>query len=170
MYLGARLRSFAPRLTLIALCALCAPAGADAASSSSEAGVRVDARTRATVAFGRFVYGAGDELPEFIPTDRVDMIPGHSYGWRLRVDTTEPMITFRERVQLPSPARSWGVTPDTTVAGDRASAITISQAYVPAHGVIDHGWTFVEGDPRGVYRFDVAVNGVHVGAANLHVR
>ena len=80
------------------------------------------------------------------------------------------MITFRERVKLPSPAKSWGVTPDTTVAGDRASAVTISKTYVPAHGVIDHAWTFVEGDPRGIYRFDVAVNNVHVGAASLHVR
>ena len=173
MHLGDRLRPIASRLTVVTLALLLvsvAPDPVDAASSSDHDTVRIDATTHASVAFGRFVFVQGQELPRFIPTDRVDMIVGESYGWRLNVRTTRPTVVFRERVTLPSPARSWGVTHETVVAGDRASAVTTSRVVVPAHGIVDHIWTFAEGDPRGLYRFDVAVDDVHVGAASIHVR
>lgn len=173
MHLGARLRPIAPRLAVVSLALLLlplAPAESGAASAASQEGVRVDATTHAEVGFGRFVFVQGQELPRFIPTDQATMIPGESYGWRLRLRTTKATVVFREHVILPSPARSWGVTSDTVVAGDRASAVTTSRVAVPSHGILDHIWTFAEGDPRGLYRFDVAVEDTHVGSGSLHVR
>ncbi len=173
MHLGARLRPVAPRLALICLVALVmpfAPRAADAASSGEHDGVRVDASTHASVDFGRFEFVQGEELPRFFPTDRVAMVPGERYGWRLRVRTSKPTVVFRERVTLPSPARSWGVTADTIVAGDRASAVTTTRVTIPSHGIFDHIWAFAEGDPRGLYRFDVAIEGTHIGSGSLHVR
>ena len=173
MHLEDRLRPIAPRLVVVTLTLLLisvAPYTVGAMGSSDHDTVQIDATTSASVAFGRFVFVRGQELPRFIPTDRVDMIVGESYGWRLNVRTTRPTVVFRERVTLPSPARSWGVTHETIVAGDRASAVTTSRVAVPAHGIVDHIWTFSAGDPRGLYRFDVAVDDVHVGAASIYVR
>ena len=165
-------RSHAPRIALVALAlTLVATLGADvfAAGQSSVDGVRVDETTSATIAFGVFTPSDSGGEMVFTPTSSVGLAPGVNYGWRMQVRTVRPTVTYTERVRLPA-ATSWGVGPDTTVSADRTSAVTTSTVPVPSNGVIDHVWTMVEEDPRGVYAFDVSLNSVRVGSANIMVQ
>jgi hypothetical protein len=116
-------------------------------------------------AFGAYVETCGG--PAFFATDHVHYALDQSYGWQMRLPSDEP-VRWREELILPSAPREWKTLGDVLISPDRTVAIT-DRVEAPVDGMLEHGWTIAEGDPRGPYRINLYVEGALVRTFSFDV-
>lgn len=164
------LRSKIARLGVIALVIALAPSeplGAPAPRSDS---VRVAEDLEVLeVEVGAIEVDAAQGTVTFVPRDRVEMKPGQGYGWRMRVRTRRSKITWQEELLLPSAPKTWGISSHVRLSSDRRRAVTTMTAEPDREGYVSNAWFFAEGDPRGVYRVELEIDGVTVSSDDLIV-
>jgi hypothetical protein len=90
----------------------------------------------------------------FVETNRVPLVAGAAFGWRLRLKDGATQVRLREELELPVAPRIWRHTDDTSISGDRRTAITERLVH-PTAGWLENAWSFTAGDPPGRYRLRV---------------
>lgn len=95
---------------------------------------------------------------------KVPLDVGRVYGWRVRVVTDAPTVTWREELILPGEPKTWGHGP---ASPDPLRHVTTMVSRVSRDGWIHHEWVVADGDPLGPYRFEISVNGGPVGTLDF---
>jgi hypothetical protein len=90
----------------------------------------------------------------FSETDHVHLVPGTTFGWRLKLREPMSSVMLREEFVLPSAPAYWGLGPDTRLNEDRTVAIT-ERRVSPTDGWLSREWTMTAGDPAGDYEMRV---------------
>lgn len=90
----------------------------------------------------------------FVETDRVPLVTGATFGWRIKLNDDAPVVRLREELELPAPPRIWRHTEDTLITSNRTTAVT-ERVLHPSDGWIENAWSFTEGDPAGRYTMRV---------------
>ena len=93
------------------------------------------------------------------PTRKVKFKIGDHYGWRFKVNTDQPTVSWKEEFRLPVAPKSWGdLEKGQTVVQNGKTCIT-KKNEPPNDGYIEHTWPELEGDPLGKYLMNVYVDG-----------
>lgn len=145
-------KSFAGVLLLSAAAAVVMDAAIDtgcACPGAAEAHPRVDAAL-----FGVEMPASDEGGAFFVETDRVPLVTGATFGWRLRLSDGAGQVRLREELELPRAPRTWRYPDHTRISADRRTAVTERLA-LPRDGWLDNAWTFTDGDPPGRYRLRV---------------
>lgn len=121
------------------------------------------------VEVGSFEYDRARAKVVFTPASRLEMIPGKTYGWRLKLNTTRRQIAWVETMALPSTPAHWGISSHVTLSFDRTTATTRQTTEVDEHGYISNYWIFSEGDPAGQYTVRVTIDEVDVATSSVQV-
>lgn len=108
------------------------------------------------------VLGYVDRNGDIVAADRIDTKLHQGFAWRLELKGRQRSVSFREEFVLPAPARVWQVGPTTTVAPDRASAVTTGNVMLDSSMSLRNGWVHSPGDPKGAHVIKVSVDGVLV--------
>lgn len=94
-----------------------------------------------------------DGTVHFKPADKIPLVPGQAYGWRLRLRTKREIVALREELQLPVAPKTWNSAipnADFKVSADGRTGITEADA-MPVDGVLMNVWQVAEGDPAGTH-------------------
>jgi hypothetical protein len=98
----------------------------------------------------------------FFETKHIPLVPGTSFGWRLKLAEPDRPMLLREEFVLPAPPAYWGVSSDTMLSDDRRVAIT-ERIVTPENGRLESRWVVTPGDPAGRYRLRVFLDDALVG-------
>lgn len=145
------------RLLVLLLLPLAGAAGSAWAQPKAS---RADAVRIVTAQAGLFGT-PGDEAGAFMPSSRLPLKDGQTFGWTMTLQTTRTRVRVREEITLPQEPRTWGdPEPDikrkTTADGKTA----ITEVWLePRNGRIFHTWTVTQGDPKGSWVIKVLVDG-----------
>jgi hypothetical protein len=104
---------------------------------------------------------ADDGSAQFVETSHIPLVPGTTFGWRLKLTMPDSSMMLREEFILPAPPTYWGVSSDTILSDDRMVAIT-ERLVTPENGWLDGRWTVTPGDPEGPYQLRVFLDGTLV--------
>lgn len=99
---------------------------------------------------------------EIIASRRIDTSQHPGFGWRVKLEGQARTVRYREEFILPAPAKVWQVGHHTTVAPDRASAVTEGDAQLDGQMDIRNGWIHTPGDPKGLHVMRIWLDGVLV--------
>lgn len=111
----------------------------------------------------------------FVDDRVVPLLPGNAcYSWYLRLTEANAAVTAVERFRLPEPLAAWattGSTPDdsTRIEEDGQVAVTTIEAVSDDEGWISHGWCAAVGDPLGLHRIDVVMDGTSLAEFEFDV-
>lgn len=97
----------------------------------------------------------------FIPKRVVPLRVNQGYGWRIRLNSNQATVKWREEFTLPAKPKTWGAAEE---AGSRAVSddgrVSVTEREVtPDNGVIANTWYVAPGDPAGRYQIRVFVEG-----------
>lgn len=79
------------------------------------------------------------------------------FGWRMHVGGPNRFVSMVEILNLSAPAKKMIHGPETVVENNQR-AITRARELVE-DGFIQRAWCILEGDPPGVYRYDITIDG-----------
>lgn len=99
---------------------------------------------------------------QIVPTRRVDTARTPGFAWRVKLRGAQRTVRYREEFVLPAPAAVWQVGSHTTVAADRASAVTEADVKLDRTMEVRNGWIHSPGDPKGPHVMRVWLDGVLV--------
>lgn len=94
----------------------------------------------------------------FVETERVPLVTGATFGWRIKLRDDSQVVQLREELELPAAPHVWRHTEDTLITSDRTTAIT-ERSLHPRDGWIENAWSFTDGDPAGRYKLRVYLDG-----------
>ena len=86
-------------------------------------------------------------------TDKIPLVAGQAYGWRLKLRTKREVVALREEFRLPVAPKSWNSSipeAEFRVSPDGRTGVTLADA-VLVDGALMNAWTVVEGDPPGAH-------------------
>jgi hypothetical protein len=94
----------------------------------------------------------------FLSSTSVPLVVGQSYGWMIRLDTKRRSVKWREELQLPKPAQTWGLPSGKghLLSLDGKTAITQEESATD-RGFIGHFWGVAPHDPSGSYTMNIFV-------------
>lgn len=97
----------------------------------------------------------------FIPKRVLPLRVNQGYGWRIRLNSNQATVKWREEFTLPAKPKTWGAAEE---AGSRAVSddgrVSVTEREVtPDNGVIANTWYVAPGDPAGRYQIRVFVEG-----------
>ncbi len=95
----------------------------------------------------------------FLPTNKVPLIEGNKYGWRLQLKDYQGEVTWREILQLPKHPDTWGTTDGEhfSITAHGTEGVTTRTQFIK-NGIIQDYWTVVSGDPIGKHKIDIYIN------------
>jgi len=102
-----------------------------------------------------------DGSVQFKATDKVPLVTGQGYGWRMRFRTKRESVALREELELPVAPKTWdhsGEGGDFKVSADGRTGITEADA-VLQDGAIIQAWQVADGDPTGAHVIRVYIDG-----------
>lgn len=109
------------------------------------------------------VFGYVDpQTQKIVPARRIDTSKHPNFAWRVELEGRARELRYREEFILPAPARVWQVGEHTTVAADRASAVTEAKIRLGDDMTVRNGWIHTPGDPKGQHVVRVYLDGVKV--------
>ena len=100
--------------------------------------------------FGVEMPIGGGALTALVQTERVPLIPGTTFGWRVHLGEARSFVKLREELILPAAPHLWRHTASTRISQDRRVAVT-EELLTPSDGWLGNGWAITEGDPPGEY-------------------
>jgi len=86
-------------------------------------------------------------------TDKIPLVAGQTYGWRLRFKTKREIVALREEFEVPVAPKSWASSiPDAAfkVSPDGRTGITEADG-VLVDGALMNAWQVAERDPPGAH-------------------
>ena len=105
----------------------------------------------------------------FVPTNTIARKVGYGYGWRVKYHTKKRYVRTKEVLTLPSAPKTWGISAQTALSGDRRVATTKATARTQRGQWVYNTWWFTEGDPKGQYNISVSVDGKHIKSQTLTI-
>jgi hypothetical protein len=126
----------------------------------------------ASVAIGEY-----DSNGKFTPTENIPFRVGGQYGYELSVHSTSGSVQVKEVFDLPQPStwsESGDLKPGMKVLGEETTnggKTHIMNYEVKCDGttIVNRKFSIVEGDPQGLYRFTIYLDGQVVEQADLQV-
>lgn len=122
--------------------------------------------------FGLFYPMAGDGQPAFVPTMSVPLLKGQAYGWVVEIKTKAKVVRWREDFTLPSSPATWGAPEpfgSRATSDDGRSTITEREVH-PKNGVLFNYWAVAPGDPKGIYRMRISIEGREIRTFEFEVK
>lgn len=119
-----------------------------------------------------FQYGGTEQR---LSEDRVPLLPGNTcYTWWVRLAPGDAPQSAVERLILPAPLSSWGdlaTNPDdgVEISADNTTATSSFVPELDSAGWLSKGWCAAEGDPLGVHRIEVSIDGTPVKTFEFEV-
>lgn len=107
--------------------------------------------------FGLYVPADDRGGAYFIETDRLPLVRGATFGWKIRLLESAAGVRLREELELPAAPRTWQLGAGAHLSDDGTVAITERWSSAP-DGWLENAWSFTDGDPAGVYRLRVFVD------------
>lgn len=107
------------------------------------------------------VEQAADGTVQIKPVDKIPLVPGQTYGWRLKLRTKREVVALREEVQLPVAPKTWNsAIPEAEfrVSPDGRTGVTMADATL-TDGTLMNAWKVAEGDPLGEYSIKIYLDG-----------
>jgi hypothetical protein len=123
--------------------------------------------TVAKAEFGIFRVDESGSLT-FIPTNKVPLQEGTSYGWQIQLDGYEGSVTWKEVFKLPKPAETWVNSENVTISEDRTEAVTVRTVQTE-DGIIANSWSVAAGDPVGNHKIEIYIDNRRVASFNFEV-
>ena len=122
-------------------------------------------------AFGLFDTANGGAV-NFVPGNVVPLVEGQGYGWIMAIQTNKKQVKWREEFTLPEAPESWG---DPETLGKRriskgAKVSNTERVVEPVNGQISNAWAVAKGDPPGLYKIRVFVEGKLARTFEFEVR
>jgi len=106
------------------------------------------------------MFGRQDDSGRFLRLTEVRLVPGRTFGWRIRLGCTGP-VEYTETLQLPAPG-DWSSDPEnsreTSISKDGTIATTHDWTAC-LDGWIEHGWSVAAADPPGEWTITVQLDG-----------
>ncbi len=93
----------------------------------------------------------------FPSTDRIPLVAGGTFGWRVVVPDGRPVV-WHEELILPEAPAQWSGGGFVDISDDGRIAWTAG-VDAPWEGVLEHGWAITEGDPAGEYELRLWIDG-----------
>lgn len=108
----------------------------------------------------------------FTPKRWVPLRVNQAYGWRIRLNSNQPTVKWREEFTLPAKPKTWGAAEEAgtrELSNDGRVSVT-EREVTPEKGMISNTWYVAPGDPAGPYRIRVFVEGQLVKTFNFVVK
>ncbi|MDP3010760.1 MAG: hypothetical protein Q8N30_17045 [Methylococcales bacterium] len=96
----------------------------------------------------------------FVPSNRVPLVEGQTYGWRIVVKTNKAKVRWREEFTLPVAPVTWGdaeVKGMSSVSENRRVSV-MEREETPVDGVMVNSWAVAAGDPVGHHVMRVLID------------
>ncbi|MDF5727573.1 MAG: hypothetical protein PUP92_05920 [Rhizonema sp. PD38] len=95
----------------------------------------------------------------FLPTNKIPLIEGNRYGWRIQLKDYQGEVTWREILQLPKHPDTWGTTDGEhfSIVAHGTEGVT-TRTQLIKNGIIQDYWTVVSGDPIGKHKIDIYIS------------
>lgn len=109
-----------------------------------------------------FQYGGSEHR---LSESKVPLLPGNTcYTWWVKLGPGDAPQQAVERLILPEPLDSWGdlaTIPDdgVEISADNTTATSTFVPELDSEGWFSKGWCAAEGDPLGLHRIEVSVDG-----------
>lgn len=117
-------------------------------------------------AIGRFIKH--EDATEFVPADKIPMVPGGGFGWVICTDGILDLIQVAESFTLPAGNETWSVDSDaTTISEDGLTATTRSKRDLWKW--VFNSWVFEKGDPTGAHQFVIRHGDIVLGDFSFEV-
>lgn len=84
------------------------------------------------------------------------------FGWRLWIGGPPRFVSMVEVQHAPGPMKQIIAGPETRIEGDNERTVTELRVFV-SDGYLQRRWCVLDGDPAGVWRFDITVDGERKG-------
>jgi hypothetical protein len=114
-------------------------------------------RTEPSVRVSSAAFGSWTPCGAFLPADRVELVPGATFGWHVEIPDGRPVV-WREELVLPAAPAQWSGAHFIDISDDGRVATTAG-VDVPWGGVIEHTWSITDGDPPGEYELRLWIDG-----------
>jgi len=102
-------------------------------------------------------FGIWDRDGSFHVTYDVPLRAGSTFGWRLFLPCTTPLVPIQEELRLPAPG-DWGDDPEMQISRDR-KAVHVRASLECVEGWIEKQWSVTAGDPPGVWAVRITAAG-----------
>lgn len=96
----------------------------------------------------------------FVPSNRVPLVEGQTYGWRIVLKTNKTKVRWREEFTLPVAPATWGDAETkglNSVSSDKRVSV-MEREESSVDGVIVNSWAVVAGDPVGHHVMRVLID------------
>jgi hypothetical protein len=96
----------------------------------------------------------------FVPSNRVPLVKGQTYGWRIVLKTNKTKVRWHEEFTLPVAPATWGdaeVKGLNTVSSDKRVSV-MEREETPVDGVMVNSWAVAAGDPVGHHVMRVLID------------
>jgi hypothetical protein len=96
----------------------------------------------------------------FVPSNRVPLVKGQTYGWRIVLKTNKTKVRWREEFTLPVAPVTWGDAEAkgmSSVSENRRVSV-MEREVTPVDGVIVNSWAVAAGDPVGHHLMRVLID------------
>lgn len=96
----------------------------------------------------------------FVPSNRVPLVEGQTYGWRIVVKTNKTKVRWREEFTLPVAPATWGDAETNglnSVSSDKRVSV-MEREESPVDGVMVNSWAVAAGDPVGHHSMRVLID------------
>ncbi|WP_026733161.1 hypothetical protein [Fischerella sp. PCC 9605] len=121
------------------------------------------------VEFGVLRVDKGGKVT-LIPTNKVPLLEGTVYGWRVQLRDYQGEVTWREVFQLPQRPETWGTTnTDNFSLSTDGTAAETKRTDLTKDGVITNSWTIAAGDPMGKHIIEVYIDDRRIAAFEFEV-
>jgi hypothetical protein len=106
----------------------------------------------------------------FIPTTRVPLEEGITYGWRIKLKDYQGEVKWWEILRLPKPPQTWGTDngEDFSISRDGTTVVT-RRTQSASDGVIENFWTIAPGDPVGKHKMEVYIDDRMIGSFQFEI-
>jgi len=96
----------------------------------------------------------------FVPSNKVPLVEGQTYGWRIVLKTNKTKVRWREQFTLPVAPATWGdaeIKGLNKVSNDKRVSV-MEREETPVDGVIVNSWAVAAGDPVGHHWMRVLID------------
>lgn len=108
--------------------------------------------------FGIFTKDGTDKVV-FTPTERLSKKSEAAYGWFVKIQSFEGVVTVKDEVETPVPAK-WEIPANSPVQISADGKTVSATQTLPVNGtsILFHNWSLSSSDPVGSYKNKLYVN------------
>ncbi len=95
---------------------------------------------------------------------------GQKYAWKIDYRSNKKEITFKEALVLPEPSSNWQLSKELKPKISDDKKIAMIERTIANDGVLKGGWVIADGDPKGLTKIVIMIDGKKIHVFNFEIK